>query len=107
MSDKPIPADIALDLKKREMTIKWLDGHVSHYPLALLRRQCPCAVCIELRKKARADPLFVLPSAQANATDVLETETPVEFVGQYALQFFWADGHRSGIYTYDYLRSLG
>lgn len=28
-------------------------------------------------------------------------------VGRYAVQIVWSDGHDSGIYTYDYLRSLG
>ena len=29
-----------------------------------------------------------------------------EGVGGYALQLFWADGHSTGIYTFDYLRRL-
>ena len=29
-----------------------------------------------------------------------------EFVGGYALQPQWADGHRTGIYSYPYLRRL-
>jgi DUF971 family protein len=27
-------------------------------------------------------------------------------VGGYALQLFWADGHSTGIFTFDYLRRL-
>lgn len=30
----------------------------------------------------------------------------IETVGKYALQLCWADGHNTGIYTYDYLRQL-
>ena len=30
----------------------------------------------------------------------------VELVGNYALQFFWSDGHNTGIYTWDYLYRL-
>jgi len=30
----------------------------------------------------------------------------IEPVGGYALQPAWADGHASGIYSYDYLRKL-
>jgi DUF971 family protein len=29
-----------------------------------------------------------------------------ELVGRYALQIFWNDGHSTGIYSFDYLRSL-
>jgi DUF971 family protein len=107
MAAKSVPADIALNLKKREMTITWLDGHESVYPLSLLRQQCPCAVCNEMRKKKEADPLLLLTPSQAGASDELEVDSPIELVGQYALQLFWADGHRTGIYTFDYLRHLG
>jgi DUF971 family protein len=30
----------------------------------------------------------------------------VSMVGNYALQFFWDDGHHTGIYTWEYLRQL-
>jgi DUF971 family protein len=29
-----------------------------------------------------------------------------DVVGGYALQFKWADGHSTGIYSFDYLRKL-
>jgi len=29
-----------------------------------------------------------------------------EVVGRYALCFVWSDGHREGIYTFDFLREL-
>jgi DUF971 family protein len=30
----------------------------------------------------------------------------VNYVGRYALQFVWSDGHQTGIYTFEYLRNL-
>jgi DUF971 family protein len=30
----------------------------------------------------------------------------VEYVGEYALRFDWSDGHRTGIYPWDYLREI-
>lgn len=107
MSEKTTPADIAVDLKEKEVRILWQDGYLSRYDLDNLRQNCPCAVCNELRSQANADPLRVLTSDQANASGELDPQSPVEIVGQYALQFFWADGHRTGIYTYTYLRELG
>jgi DUF971 family protein len=34
------------------------------------------------------------------------TITEAEVVGRYALHFSWSDGHREGIYTFDFLREL-
>ena len=33
--------------------------------------------------------------------------TAIHYVGRYALQFVWSDGHDTGIYPFDYLRRLG
>jgi DUF971 family protein len=30
-----------------------------------------------------------------------------ESVGNYAIRFDFSDGHRTGLYTFDYLRKLG
>ena len=107
MSVKTTPADIAIDLKAGEVRITWQDGHLNTYTLDDLRQKCPCAVCNELRNQTSDDPLRILTSDQATVRGELDPENPVEVVGQYALQFFWIDGHRTGIYTYDYLRELG
>ena len=107
MDAKTTPVDINIDLKKRQVRITWQDGHLSVYPLDKLRQACPCAVCQELRAQPNDDPLRILTPDQAHASGDLAADKPVEVVGQYALQFFWADGHQTGIYTYDYLRALG
>jgi len=107
MHTKTTPRDIAIDFKERQVKILWQDGQTSYYPFDKLRQQCPCAVCSEMRSQNNADPLRILTPDQVNASSDLDPEKPVEVVGQYALQFFWADGHRTGIYTYTYLRQLG
>lgn len=107
MTAATTPTDIRVDLKKRQLSVDWQDGYTSHLAFELLRQQCPCAVCNELRAEANADPLRILSSDQANASGELDPETPVQEVGRYALQFFWTDGHRTGIYTYPFLRELG
>jgi DUF971 family protein len=33
--------------------------------------------------------------------------TAIHYVGRYALQFIWSDGHSTGIYTFEYRRELG
>tara|TARA_B110000263_G_C15228387_1_gene473361 strand:- start:327 stop:500 length:174 start_codon:yes stop_codon:yes gene_type:complete len=32
--------------------------------------------------------------------------TAIHYVGRYAIQLVWSDGHSTGIYTFEYLRSL-
>ena len=101
------PTDIRIDLKQRRLSIDWQDGHTSHLAFEMLRKECPCAVCNELRMEADSDPLRILSADQANASGDLDPKEPVQEVGRYALQFLWADGHRTGIYTYSLLRQLG
>ncbi|MFQ5578863.1 MAG: gamma-butyrobetaine hydroxylase-like domain-containing protein [Anaerolineae bacterium] len=97
------PRDIAVDLKQAEVRITWQDGHASAYSLEFLRANCPCAVCQKQPPEGGTDS----PPAPAPHRAELDPNRPVEMVGQYALQFFWADGHRTGLYSYDYLRRLG
>ena len=98
-SQPSTPQHIELDLSQRELRITWGDGYHSTYPLAYLRQICPCAICDQ--QPENQDP------ADARALVVsteLRPDHPVARVGSYALQFFWADGHNTGIYTFAYLR---
>ena len=82
-----------------ELLIQWADGHESHYVAPQLRGMCPCASCKDEMTGIR----IILP---IHIPDTLEFRR-IELVGQYALQFVWSDGHRTGIYSFDYLRGLG
>jgi ATP-binding protein involved in chromosome partitioning len=80
------------------LRIVWNDGHESVYPVRSLRLACRCAHCVEeLTGRPLLDEAGVPPDVR-----------PVRLapVGRYALSFEWSDGHGSGIYTYEYLRSL-
>jgi DUF971 family protein len=96
------PTDIGVDLKHGELCITWADGLKSVYSLEYLRKICPCAVCNEQRSDD--NPLRVFSPDQAMASGKLSPDHPVEMVGNYALQFFWDDGHQTGLYTFEYLR---
>jgi DUF971 family protein len=101
------PADISLSRARRELRIRWQDGHESAYPFDLLRKECPCALCNDLRSKAPlpgAPSLTVLSGPVTKAGEVQVKE--VSPVGRYALSFAWSDGHDTGIYAFDYLRAL-
>jgi DUF971 family protein len=85
-----------------ELAIKWADGSESFIPLEALRRACPCAGC-----KGEVDALGNLHRGPeiplSPASFQLRRVAPV---GGYAVQPFWADGHNTGLYTFDYVRRL-
>ena len=90
--------------------ITWSDGHASHYDFPYLRDECPCATCNDERQKKAAFP-GAGPS-QAAASAVLPMFKPkvtarsANAVGNYAIQLTFSDGHSTGIYSYDHLRTL-
>ncbi|MBS1841228.1 MAG: DUF971 domain-containing protein [Acidobacteria bacterium] len=89
--------------------ITWADGHASHFDFPYLRDQCPCATCNDERAKkdslAEASPAFAaspaLPMFKPKARATAATQ-----VGNYAIQISFSDGHSTGIYSYDHLRSI-
>jgi DUF971 family protein len=101
------PVDISVSRSRRELCIRWRDGHESVYPFDLLRTACPCALCNDQRSKTSASSgpsLTVLSGPVLKAGEVQVNEASP--VGRYAINFVWSDGHDSGIYAFDYLREL-
>ena len=97
------PGKITLNREARQLEIVWAGGHASSYPLDGLREACPCAVCRggHDRMGPEYDPnLIELKPARSYEVRDLQV------VGNYALQFFWSDGHSAGIYTWAYLRRI-
>jgi DUF971 family protein len=88
--------------------IVWTDGHSSHYDFAYLREECPCAMCNDERSKKRR----FSETAAGGSSAVLPMFKPrpgarsAKPVGHYALQMDFTDGHTTGIYSYDYLRTI-
>jgi DUF971 family protein len=87
--------------------ITWADGHSSHFDFAYLREQCPCATCNDERGKKEA-----MPSTNLLSSPLLPMYKPkpraqgANQVGNYAVQISFTDGHSTGIFSYDYLRTL-
>ncbi|MFI4882650.1 MAG: gamma-butyrobetaine hydroxylase-like domain-containing protein [Phycisphaerales bacterium JB064] len=102
MSQEPPPASLDLD-REKGLTITWHDGSSSFYPLAYLRRMSPSADMRQLRTEMATNPLVVVPdtgpSSALRATDA-------QLVGRYALRITFSDGHKTGLYSWDYLRSI-
>ena len=85
-----------------ELAVKWDDGSETYVRLEALRRHCPCAGC-----KGEVDimgNLYKSPDRPLGA-EAFELRQVVN-VGGYALQPVWADGHSSGLFTFDYLRRI-
>jgi DUF971 family protein len=85
-----------------ELAIAWADGRESYLSFEVLRRACPCASC-----RGEPDAVGRVMRPEVRYTERSFELTRFEAVGGYALQLRFADGHGTGIYSFDYLRELG
>jgi DUF971 family protein len=86
----------------KEIAIKWDDGTESYLGCEALRRCCPCAGC-----QGEMDVMgHLYKGPEAPLSPAAFQLRQIRTVGGYAIQPIWADGHASGIYSYDYLRRL-
>jgi DUF971 family protein len=99
-SNDPASVDIS---KSAGITVEWKDGHHSEYQLQYLRDRCPCANCGSRGHGQQAQP--TIPGALPMFKPRPKIQD-VEPIGHYALRLYWSDGHSTGIYSYDYLRSI-
>ena len=96
------PVRLAASAGDQELTVEWADGHVSTYSYEGLRRACPCAECRggHGQMGQPVDPVvFRLPSLMTYEVEELRP------AGHYALQIVWGDGHGSGLFRWEVLRS--
>ena len=86
-----------------QLAIKWDDGTESFLSLETMRRHCPCASC-----HGETD---IMGNVYKGPEKQLGPEAfqlvRIASVGGYAISPYWADGHSTGLYSYDYLRKLG
>lgn len=98
----PLMRPVDLQTIGDELAIKWDDGAESFVKLELLRRACPCAGC-----KGEMD---IFGNVYKNPDKPLNPRatrlTRIALVGGYAVQPVWADGHNSGLFTFDYLKRV-
>lgn len=96
MSIGPVPQ--AIHRADDAVTITWTEDHVGLFPARFLRLACPCAECVEeMSGRPLLDPARV-------PADVVPLR--IALVGAYAVRIDWSDGHRTGIYTYEFLREI-
>ena len=94
------PKHLDLD-RTKGLTVQWRDGTESFYPVDHLRRYSPSAEARELREELERNPLAVLYTFIGRATEAVDAE----LVGSY-VRIRFSDGHDTGLYTWNYLRSI-
>jgi len=105
------PTDVKVHVKTGAgVDITWFDGHASHYEFAYLRDECPCATCNDERGKKDAFAAVAAPgSSSFPALPMFKPKPRAQSaaqVGSYAISISFTDGHSTGIYSYDHLRSI-
>ena len=95
-----------LDLKKdRGLTVEWADGTGSYYSIAYLRRMSPSADARQQREELEKNPLAVIQPSRKGGDGPLVAES-AELVGNYAIRINFSDGHKTGLYSWEYLREI-
>ena len=89
--------DIDID-RQRSVRLTFDDGFGCELPLDALRQACPCATCRSYRDRGEA----AWPRPGQPATVTIED---AELAGAWGLSIRWSDGHSTGIYSWDALRS--
>ena len=98
---------IALEKDEQDaLVITWSDQIRTKSSAAELRKACPCATCREKKSDSETSQPAMLPvisMAEAQPTRIGSMRP----VGNYAYNIAFSDGHDSGIFTFDLLRSVG
>jgi DUF971 family protein len=98
----PVPPNSLLErveILGRVLVLHWGDAQRSELMLDAVREACPCATCGGSAGKRGGG----LPMLGDSSRTELQG---IQVVGRYALQLSWRDGHDTGIYSFELLRSL-
>ena len=89
---------VALTRRDDGVMVEWdREGHRALFDARTLRLACPCAECVEeMSGRPLLDPARV-------PQDIRPLN--LALVGAYGLKIQWSDGHSTGIYTFDRLRT--
>lgn len=96
-SNKPVPTLIELHQKSRVLEIAFSDGKHFSLPYEFLRVYSPSA---EVRGHGPGQETLQVGKKNVEIT-------AAEPVGTYAMQLVFSDGHDSGLYSWEYLHSMG
>ena len=97
MSDPP--TNIRALQGEQVLEVTWPDDRVDRLSYRVLRSECPCASCRnEWTGERMLDPNSIRPDLKL---------VGMENIGTYAIQLAWNDGHSSGLFSWETLRTLG
>ena len=95
--DDPTPTEILLHQKSRVLEIAFSDGKRFRLPCEFLRVYSPSA---EVRGHGPGQEVLQVGKKEVEITEL-------EPIGHYAVRPKFSDGHDTGIYSWDYLYTLG
>jgi DUF971 family protein len=90
-----------IQLIGQEIAIAWSEGTETYFPVDKLRAASPSA-----EQRGERDILGQLHGGSDRTSFAGVEVTGWEQVGNYAIRFDFSDGHRSGLYSYEYLLDL-
>lgn len=92
---------VNIQLIGQEIAIAWDDGTETYYSFEKLRAASPSA-----ETQGERD-IFGTRYGGGGGRDFTGVQvTGWEQIGNYAVRFDFSDGHRTGLYAYDYLKKL-
>ena len=97
-----IPPPSRVEVIGNALAVTWGNGQESFIDLETLRRNCPCATC-----GGEPDVLGHQERPRVSYGPHSFELRGFKFVGGYAFQPTWNDGHETGLYTFPLLRALG
>ncbi len=90
-----------IELIGNEVAIRWPDQSEDYFPMEFLRAASPSA-----ENQGEKDILGHIHGGSGQKEFPNVRVLNWTQVGNYALQFTFSDGHRTGIYSFDYLKKL-
>ena len=84
-----------------EVAIRWSDGRETYYPAGRLRAASPSA-----ETQGERDIFGQQHGGHAPRDFPGVTVVGWQQIGNYAIRFDFSDGHRTGLYSFDYLLQL-
>jgi len=85
-----------------ELAMRWPDGREDFFNMEVLRAYSPSAENV-----GEADIMGQIHGGDDRKSFPGVSVTGWALVGNYAIQFSFSDGHRTGIYSFKYLLELG
>ncbi|MBJ13269.1 MAG: hypothetical protein CMG62_09405 [Candidatus Marinimicrobia bacterium] len=94
---------VSYEIVNDMLLLKWNDESEHALLVKSIRDNCPCASCAG-EKDVFGNVYKGPPQIKTSDSYVLNGIQPV---GYYALRPFWADGHSTGIFSFEFLFHLG